>query len=179
MRWLFLVFIIVPLVELYLLLWLGSIIGFWPTVAITVVTGVLGGTLAKREGIRVWREWRQALAELRPPETGVIDGVLVLIGGALLITPGVLTDLTGLFLLLPPTRKLVAARIRRSVDRRIASGRIQVVDTSSFVAGFESMDDVAEWVGQERPPPRAADDVVETTGESVDPDAPVLPPRRE
>ncbi|MCA9597737.1 MAG: FxsA family protein [Myxococcales bacterium] len=173
MRWLFLFFIVVPLVELYLLLWLGSIIGFWPTVGITIVTGVLGGSLAKREGIRVWRQWRTALAEMRPPETGVVDGVLVLIGGALLITPGVLTDLTGLFLLLPPTRKLVAAAIRRRIDAKIASGSLQVMDASSFSMGFEP--EPMRW---SEPAPRASgSDVVDTTGESVDLDAPVLPPR--
>lgn len=163
MRYLVLAFIVVPLVELYLLLWLGSLIGFWPTVAITVITGVLGGSLAKREGLRVWRDWQRALAELRPPESGVIEGVLVLIGGAMLITPGVLTDLTGLVLLLPPTRRRIAARIRRAVDQRIADGRLHVVET-----GFVGFGDDAF-----SPRPRAGD-VVDTTGASVE-DELVLP----
>ena len=126
MRYLLIAFVVIPLIELYLLLWLGSLIGFWPTVAITVVTGVLGGSLAKREGLRVYRQWRDAINELRAPETGIIEGVLVLLGGALLITPGVLTDLTGLLLLLPPTRRRIAARVRRAVDARIAAGQIQM-----------------------------------------------------
>ncbi len=123
-RYILVAFVVIPLVELYLLLWLGSLIGFWPTVAITVVTGVLGGSLAKREGLRVYRQWRDALDEMRAPETGIVEGVLVLLGGALLITPGVLTDITGVLLLLPPTRRPIAARVRRAVDARLATGQL-------------------------------------------------------
>ena len=82
MRWLIVLFVVVPLAELYLLLLVGSLIGFWPTVGLTLVTGIVGGALAKHEGLRVWRAWRRSLSELKPPETGVIDGVLVLLGGA-------------------------------------------------------------------------------------------------
>lgn len=119
MRYLLLLFVLVPLVELYLLLWVSRLIGFWATVALTLVTGVVGGSLAKAEGLRVWRAWQRAMEQMRPPEEGVIDGVLVLIGGVLLITPGVLTDLLGLTLLLPLTRRPIAAYMRRRVDRHI------------------------------------------------------------
>lgn len=173
MRWILLLFVVVPLLELYLLLWLGSIIGFWPTVAITLVTGILGGTLAKREGLKVWREWRSALDQLRPPEQGVIDGVLVLIGGVLLVTPGILTDATGVVLLLPPTRRRIAARIRSGIDRRIADGRIHVA-SATFV-------DVAGIPRQGGPPARGprADGVIETTGEDVEVEPPLpSPPAR-
>ncbi len=164
MRWLLLLFIVVPLVELYLLLWIGSFIGFWPTVAIVLSTGLLGSALAKREGLKVWRAWRRSLETLTPPEQGVIDGVLVLIGGALLITPGVLTDMIGLLLLLPKPRALVAARVRRAIDRRIAAGQLHVMQN-----GFDEV-----WA------PRPADmraDVVETHGEETGAGAlPELPP---
>lgn len=176
MRWLFLLFVVVPLVELYLLLWIGSLIGFWPTVAIVLATGLLGSTLAKREGLKVWRAWRQSLETLTPPEQGVVDGVLVLVGGALLITPGVLTDAVGLLLLVPTTRGLVAARVRRAIDRRIAAGQLHVMQS-----GFDEV-----W--SERPPDVRTDtrvDVVETHGEATDDDAggqqplPELPPPRD
>lgn len=119
-------FIIVPLVEVYLLFGLSHLMGFWATVALVLVTGVLGASLAKREGLRVLGRWQAALAEARMPEEGVLDGLLVLVGGVLLVTPGVLTDLTGLLLLLPPTRKVAAAWLRRRAERSIAAGEAQV-----------------------------------------------------
>src|SRR5690606_28851970 len=116
------VFIIVPLVELYLLTWIGRATSFWWAVALVVVTGVAGGSLAKREGLRVWRRWQVALNEMRVPEEGVVDGLLVLLGGVLLITPGVLTDIAGLILVLPQTRRPIARSIRRRLDARFTVG---------------------------------------------------------
>ncbi len=161
MRWLLLLFVVVPLVELYLLLWIGSFIGFWPTVGIVLATGLLGSTLAKREGLKVWRAWRHSLETLTPPEQGVVDGVLVLIGGALLITPGVLTDILGLLLLMPGPRAVVAKRVRRSIDRRIAAGRIQIMQSG--------LDEV--WGTPPRPGPDGVD-VVETHGEDAQASSP-------
>ena len=166
MRWVLLLFVVVPLVELYLLLQIASLIDFWPTVGLVVVTGIIGGTLAKLEGLRVLRAWREAFQTMTPPEQGVLDGVLVLAGGALLVTPGVLTDIVGLLMLIPPTRRFIARRVRGLVDRAIETGRVQVV-TSSTVSG-----------GPFAPPPdaharrpnviRSSSEVVDTTGEAVD-----------
>jgi UPF0716 protein FxsA len=153
-RWLLPLFFIVPLLELYLLLWTGSQIGFWPTVAATLAAALLGSYLAKREGLKVWREWQRAINELRPPTQGVIDGVLVLVGGALLVAPGFITDITGLVLLFPPTRKVVASLVRRAVNRRIDQGQIRV-HTIDF-----------------RPGASRAGGVIETTGESLEDDSP-------
>ncbi len=159
MRWLLLLFVIVPLAELYLLLYLGSILGFWTTVAITLVTGVLGGALAKHEGLRVWRAWQRSLDELRPPEAGVIDGVLVLLGGALLITPGVMTDAVGLLLLLPWSRTRMAQVIRQEIDRRLSVRRMDVLGGVPGVSpnpdvhgepGFGVVDTVGEGVDSEQ-----------------------------
>ncbi len=119
---LFLLFTIVPLVELYLLLWLGSVVGFWPTLATVLVTAVLGSTFAKREGLRVVREWQVALAEMRVPEEGVVSGLLVLIAGVLLITPGVLTDVAGLLLMIGPIRRPVARWLEGYAKRHIEAG---------------------------------------------------------
>ncbi len=163
--WLLLIFVVLPFCDLYLLLVIGRVIGFWPTVALTLTTGILGGLLAKREGLRVWRRWREALAELRPPEEGIIDGILVFVGGALLITPGVLTDTLGFLLIIPVTRRLVATRIRRAVDRRIAQGQLHVVSTSSVFQGFDGFDP---------DPDPVQPGIVETSGESVDDDLPKL-----
>ena len=108
-----LLFTVVPLVELYLLTLLGEAMGFWNTVLLVVVTGLVGGWLAKLEGRRVWHKWQQSLSAGKLPEEGVVGGVLLLVGGVLLVTPGVLTDLTGLLLLIPPTRALIANKLVR------------------------------------------------------------------
>ncbi|HYO98448.1 MAG TPA: FxsA family protein [Polyangiaceae bacterium] len=120
MRFLPIAFILIPLIELYLLIGIGSRIGIWPTVAFTMLTGLAGTLLARREGRRVWRAWRSALTAGRTPEAGVVEGVLVLVGGALLIAPGVLTDVAGLLLLIPPSRRWAARRLRLSLDRHVA-----------------------------------------------------------
>jgi len=114
-------FIVVPIVELYLLTQIARATSSWVAIAFAVGTGVLGGVLAKREGLRVWRRWQEAMSQMRVPDEGVISGVLVLIGGVLLITPGVLTDITGILLLIPTTRRYIAERIRRRVDVQFGS----------------------------------------------------------
>ncbi len=126
MRYVILFFVVVPLTELYLLLWVSRWIGFWPTVALTLVTGVLGGSLAKREGLKVLRQWQRALDQLQAPEAGLIEAALVLVGGAFLLTPGVMTDALGVLLLFPKTRRLVAARVRARVDRYIVQRTVVV-----------------------------------------------------
>lgn len=130
-KYLLLAFTIIPLVELYLLLAIGREIGFWPTVGIVLATGLVGAFLAKKEGLRVLRRWQQSLARGQMPEEGLVGGVLVLVGGVLLVSPGVLTDVAGLFLLFPPTRRLVAAQVRRRLERGIAEGRWQVTTFES------------------------------------------------
>jgi len=124
---LFLLFTLVPLIELNLLLWIGGRIGFWPTVGIVIFTGMLGASLARAEGLRVLTEWQTALARGEMPPEGVLGGVLVLIGGVLLITPGVITDVLGLCLLLPPTRRAMIAVVRRHLERQIQEGHVRVV----------------------------------------------------
>lgn len=127
MRWLLLLFVVVPLLELYLLLFVGSQIGFWPTVGIVLVTGALGAALAKREGMRVWHSYRESLAQGRLPDEGIVGGLLVLLGGVMLIAPGMLTDLAGFLLLLPRTRRFVAERVRAVIDKKLHQGVMQVV----------------------------------------------------
>ncbi len=166
MRYLVLFFIVVPLAELYLLLWVSQFIGFWPTVGITVVTGVIGGTLAKREGLKVLRQWNQALSELRSPEIGLVEAALVLLGGALLITPGVMTDLFGFSLLLPFTRRRLATWVKARVGHYID---VRSVGVSSFQG---RMDDFRSGGFDEDPPdfssPRRPSGVIDTSGEGRD-----------
>jgi UPF0716 protein FxsA len=97
-------FILVPLVELALFLVLGSRIGLWPTLAIIIVTGTIGAWLAKSQGTRALRNFRQAIASGRLPHTEIVDGLMILIAGALLLTPGFLTDAVGFAVLIPSLR---------------------------------------------------------------------------
>ncbi|HEX5748278.1 MAG TPA: FxsA family protein [Archangium sp.] len=130
-KYLLLAFTVVPFIELYLLLAIGREVGFWPTVGGVLLTGVVGAWLAKKEGLRVLRRWQESLAQGRMPEEGLVGGVLVLVGGVLLVSPGVLTDVVGLFLLFPPTRRLVAAVVRRRLERRMAEGTLRVTTFQS------------------------------------------------
>jgi len=122
-----LLFVIVPVLELVLLVRLGQWIGLLPTLALVLSTGLAGAWLARAEGLRVLWAFRSELASGRLPGQALQDGIAVLVGGAFLLTPGILTDLTGLALLLPPTRRWIQARVRRSIERGIRSGEVRFV----------------------------------------------------
>ena len=113
-------FVVVPLVEVYLLVQLGQVIGAWWTVLVLVADGVLGSLLVKREGGRAWRGLQAALTSHRMPAAELADAALVLIGGTLLLTPGFLTDAVGLFCILPFTRPLARRVLTRLITRRLA-----------------------------------------------------------
>jgi UPF0716 protein FxsA len=121
-RPLLLAFVLLPFLELMLLIRIGRVVGVGSTLALLVLTGLLGAWLAKRQGRKVLEAWQASLAAGQVPEEGVLGGVLVLVGGLLLVTPGVLTDVLGLFCLLPPTRKLIALRLGRYLSRQVVSG---------------------------------------------------------
>jgi UPF0716 protein FxsA len=124
---LFVLFTALPLVDLWVLLQIGRALGLWSTIALVVATGMAGAWLARTEGARVIRGWRRAMTEGRLPEEGVLSGALVLAGGLLLVTPGVISDVLGLALLFPPSRRLAAAALRRWLRRQLEAGRIHVV----------------------------------------------------
>src|SRR3954449_2528070 len=116
------IFIVVPIAELAVLIQIGEAIGVWWTIALLVVDAILGSRLARSQGRATWRRFNEALRSGRPPAREVMDGALVIFGGALLLTPGFLSDILGVFLLLPPTRALVrAALVRRFAGRMVAS----------------------------------------------------------
>jgi UPF0716 protein FxsA len=125
--WLLVLFIGVPAAELWLLWQVGGEVGFWPTIGLLVLSGILGSALARHEGARVLRRVQAELAEGRVPEEGILSGLLVLVGGVLLVTPGLITDAVGLLLLLPPTRALAVLLLRRFIARQIRAGRITVI----------------------------------------------------
>jgi UPF0716 protein FxsA len=108
-------FVLLPLVELLLLLWLGDAIGFGWTVLLVVITGVVGARLVARQGRMVWREVMHRLESGQVPTVELAHGAMLLVGGALLMTPGVLTDVFGLLLMVPWFRELIRVRFLRTI----------------------------------------------------------------
>ncbi len=123
---LFLLFTLVPLAELALLIEVGEWIGAGPTVALVLVTGIVGAWLARREGTRSWRTVRRELAAGTLPAEEMLGTALVVLSGAFLVTPGILTDAVGLLLLARPVRGRIAGRIRRSLQARLEEGAVHV-----------------------------------------------------
>ncbi|MEA2474764.1 MAG: protein FxsA [Thermoleophilaceae bacterium] len=116
-------FIVIPLVELYLILQVSDVIGIVPTLLILVADSVLGSYLLKSQGRQVWRRFNDAVAAGKVPHSEIIDGVLIIFGGAFLITPGFFTDIFGLLFLFPPTRAGFRRFVRRAIERRTLWGR--------------------------------------------------------
>ena len=108
---LLLLFTIVPLVELALLFWIAEQTDWLFTIALVIVTGVLGASLARHEGLRCWTDAQRKMAQGELPADSLLDGLLILLAGAVLITPGVLTDLVGFGLLIPPIRRYFRRRL--------------------------------------------------------------------
>lgn len=150
---LLLLFTIVPIVELALLVWLGQRIGFWPTVGLIAGTAILGSYLAQREGLSALARFRTSLASGEMPGDALTDGIIILIAGAFLLTPGVVTDVVGFLGLLPPSRAL----IKRAVMKRVRSG------------AFGGSVRVATW--PPTPATSADENVVDVAYEEVEPKA--------
>ena len=115
------IFIGVPIAELYLIYQVGDAIGVLPTLALLAVDSVLGSLLLRSQGRAVWRSFNETMAAGRVPHKELQHGVAVIFGGAFLITPGFLTDVIGLLLLLPPTRVLILRLVTRQIARRMSA----------------------------------------------------------
>lgn len=136
---LLLLFTVVPAVELFLLLQLGAWMGPTATFLLILGTGLLGAWLAKREGLRVLRDLSGELQRGLPPGDRMMEGALVVVGGLLLITPGVLTDLTGFLLIFPATRRWLAPRALKALAARF--------DVRAVGPGGEAADDGVRYRG--------------------------------
>lgn len=147
---------VAAIADLYLLLILGGAVGALPTVALVLATAFLGLLLGRSEGLRVFRSWRAAVAAGEVPEQGLLDGLLVLAGAALLAFPGPVSDLTGVALMLPPVRRRLAARMRLGIERGIEARNVQVVSYQVHTT--------SRPIGGREPPPL---DVIDTVGETV------------
>jgi UPF0716 protein FxsA len=149
-------FIVVPIAELFVIIQVGEAIGVLPTIALLIVDSILGSMLMRSQGRAAWRRFNTAVNEARIPHREVLDGALVIFGGALLLTPGFLSDILGLLLLLPPTRALLRGVVaRRVLPRLVVSG----------LGGFGP----PGAGGPARPRPGAGGADVEGTATEVDP----------
>ena len=111
MPWLFILFVLVPALELYILIQIGTVIGAWNTFLLILATGLLGSWLAKSQGLATWRAINERFAQGQIPGKELMDGAIILVCAALLLTPGVLTDAIGLAGLVPWTRSLLRTMI--------------------------------------------------------------------
>src|SRR6476469_7727688 len=131
MALLVLLFVVVPIVEIYVIIQVGQAIGPWWTIALLIADSIIGAMLMRSQGRTAWRRFNEAIAAGRIPAREVVDGALVIFGGALLLTPGFVTDIFGAAFLLPPTR----AVIRRLLVRRYAGRLIVAVPGSAGPRG--------------------------------------------
>ncbi|MBU8905158.1 FxsA family protein [Desertibacillus haloalkaliphilus] len=121
-RILLLLIIIVPATEVGVLILSGNLIGIWPTVLLIILTGVLGAWLAKREGMQAIQLAQVQAQQGQIPSGMILDGICILIGGVVLLTPGFITDLFGFFLLVPQTRAIVKAFLQKLFEKMIKNG---------------------------------------------------------
>ena len=118
---LFVAFVVVPLIEIYVLIQVGQVIGPWWTILLLVLDSLLGSWLIKREGGRAWQALRTALQTGRMPARELADGALILVGGTLMLSPGFVTDALGILLILPFTRPFARRLLTRVVAQRLMS----------------------------------------------------------
>lgn len=136
-RWLLLlVLVVMPLLELFVLVRVGQVIGAWWTILLLVAASIVGGLLLRREGARAWRAFAQALQSGKVPTSEIADGALIVLAGALMLAPGFVTDAFGLFLILPVTRPVARRGITALVGGRLLAGVPFPGGPSGYASGF-------------------------------------------
>jgi UPF0716 protein FxsA len=145
--YLFLLFTVLPIIELAILIRIGEATVWWAPVLLVIATGIAGAALSRWQGLRVYQRIREDARAGRMPADALVDGFLILLAGILLITPGVLTDVFGIAFLIPPIRSLVKrgvkAWIRKNVDVRVAGMNANI------------------WQNENSPPPRGTDEIID------------------
>jgi len=136
MFWLFLLFVVVPALELYLLIQIGTVIGATNTFILILITGIIGSYMAKTQGLSTWRALNKRFASGQIPGKELADGAIILVAGALLLTPGVLTDIVGFLGLIPVTRSLLRSTVM-SIFKRIPTVSVGMRVESTFTNSGE------------------------------------------
>ncbi|WP_368503574.1 FxsA family protein [Alkalihalophilus sp. As8PL] len=126
-RILLLLIIIVPALEIAVLILSGNTIGIWPTIALIILTGILGAWLAKKEGLQAIRVAQLQTSQGQVPSSVMLDGLCILIGGVVLLTPGFITDAIGFFLLIPQTRGIAKAFLLKIFNKMIKNGNFIIM----------------------------------------------------
>jgi UPF0716 protein FxsA len=126
-----LLFIVVPIAEIYVIIQVGQAIGVLWTILLLIADSIIGARLLSWQGRRAWQRFQEALAQGRMPHREVMDGVLIIVGGAFLLAPGFITDAIGLVLLIPPSR----AAVRRVLARAIVSRRFRFARVARSAPG--------------------------------------------
>jgi UPF0716 protein FxsA len=163
-------FIVVPIVELYVIIQVGQAIGIVPTLALLLADAILGSLLLRHQGRSAWQRFNAALNQRRFPGKEVADGAMIIVGGTLLLTPGFITDIFGLLFLVPPTRAIMRRLLKGIVGRRfvILSG------PAGAAYGAATGARRAQGSPQTDEPPRRDYDL-DGTAEEIDSDDPRLP----
>ncbi len=129
-----LLFTVVPLTELYILIQVGKYLGAFPTIAIVFITGIVGGLLARSQGLSIYRHIKTDLQNGIIPTERLLDGLFILIAGALLITPGLITDIVGFLVMIPGFRGWLKKRLKKRFEQKFEAGQIH------FYSGYHSKD---------------------------------------
>ncbi|GAA1570736.1 hypothetical protein GCM10009789_25310 [Kribbella sancticallisti] len=161
--------LVVPVIEIYVIIQIGQVIGGWPTVGLLILESALGAWLIKREGRRAWNALRTATETARMPGKELADAALVLVGGTLLLTAGFITDIFGFFFVLPFTRPLARKVLAGFLSRRIA-GQLGGNPITGFMPGTYRPPTAEDADRAHRERQSASDDVIQ--GEVIDPDQP-------
>ncbi|NMH60824.1 FxsA family protein [Alteromonas ponticola] len=146
MRNLFLLFAIMPIIEIALLVQVGDIIGGWNTIALVLLSAFIGAYFVRREGVHTLRTAQQKMQSNQLPGQEMLEGLMLVVAGVLLVTPGFITDIFGLLLVLPPSRKLFAKKLKKHLSMQVVSG-----------AGFQSH----QFYQSSAQPRRSEEDVIE------------------
>ena len=125
-RWLLLLILIVPALEIGIFIWAGGIIGPWWVIFFIILTGVIGAALAKREGLETLNRARTEMSYGQLPAEQIFDGICILIGAVVLLTPGFITDTFGFLLLLPGTRTPIKRRLQNILQAMLDKGTITI-----------------------------------------------------
>lgn len=163
---LLILFVCVPLVELGLLIVISQQTDLLFTISLVLVTGLLGASLSRSQGVRAWRSVQTEMAAGRMPSNALFDALMILVAGALLITPGILTDIVGFSLLTPPIRRILQRRIMKRLGASLSmTGSSATWNVSS--SGWDASS-APDWEGENRPIANKDDDVIDVEFRSHD-----------
>ena len=147
---LFILFTLVPVIELWLLIRVGGIIGFFPTIGIVAFTGVVGAWMARIQGISVISELNTSVAQGKVPGKELVNAVLVFVGGALLLTPGFITDILGFSMIMPGTRDAISVFLMNYFAKKVQNGDVRFSYRSSGSPHRQSKYDDGNVIDAER-----------------------------